>query len=134
MARRSKSWMQKMPPVYHRARLLLLQYQASTAKAPRAIKYGMVADAIGLIMEVMVNIAFADQEIAGSRERRAFIDEARRIMRRVCVVARVVSDAGGMKPSGFHAVCDLEADVMRQLDLWKLSETHNNKDDNPGAK
>lgn len=133
MARRSNNWKRKMPPVYHRARLLLLQYQASTAKAPRTIKYGLVAETERLIMEVMVNIAFADEELNGSKERLAFIEDAQRAMRRVCIVARVISDSGGMRDSGFHAVCNLEADVIRQLQLWKSSELHNKKDDSPGV-
>ena len=69
-----------MPPVYNVARRLLLQFLASTAKADRVLRYGIVADTANLILSVMTDIAFADKYDIAPEDRVSFISTARFIV------------------------------------------------------
>lgn len=117
------NWLKKMPPVYHQARRLLLQLLASTAKADRIFRYGLVADTANLIMAVMTDIAFADKQDIAPDARVSFITTAQVKMDEVKVKIRILHDCHAMKASGFSALTNLEKNVDFQLARWRDSQT-----------
>lgn len=110
-----------MPPVYNVARRLLLQFIASTAKADRILRYGIVADTANMILAVMSDIAFADKYGIEPGRRVSFITTAQVKMDEVKVRIRVIKDARAMKATGLSACMDLERDLDYQLERWKDS-------------
>ena len=116
-----EQWLKKMPQVYHQTRRLLLQLLASTAKASRILRYGLVADTTNLILGVMKDIAFADKHDIKSEDRAAFITTAQVKMDEVKVNIRVLFDVHAMKKTGFSALTDLEYNVDYQLGRWLAS-------------
>ena len=108
-----------MPPAYNVARRLLLQFLASTAKADRVLRYGIVADTANLILSVMTDIAFADKYDIAPEDRVSFISTAQVKMDEVKVRIRVIKDARAIKTTGFSACTNLEKDVDYQLERWR---------------
>ena len=119
MAKDVQQWLKRMPPVYNVARRLLLQFLASTAKADRVLRYGIVADTANLILSVMTDIAFADKYDIATEDRVSFISTAQVKMDEVKVRIRVIKDAQAIKTTGFSACTHLEKDVDYQLERWR---------------
>lgn len=115
-------WVKKMPPVYNKTRMLLLQFMASTKKCPREMKYGMIANTTNDLLYMMKMITKANDAFDMPKERIVFIEKAQEILDDVRISARVLFDAGVMKKTGFHAITQLEAEAFVQLKSWKASE------------
>lgn len=121
MAKDEQQWLKRMPPVYNVARRLLLQFLASTAKADRTLRYGIIADTANMILAVMSDIAFADKYDITPEDRAAYITTAQVKMDEVKVRIRVAKDARAVKTTGFSACTNLERDVDYQLARWRES-------------
>ena len=121
MEKQIPSWLKKMPQVYHQARRLLVQLLASSAKASRVLRYGLVADTANLILSVMKDIAFADKYDIRPEDRVAYITTARVKMDEVKVNVRVLYDAHAIRKPGFSALMDIEYNVDYQLERWLVS-------------
>lgn len=123
MEKQIPSWLKKMPQVYHQARRLLVQLLASSAKASRVLRYGLVADTANLILSVMKDIAFADKYDIRPEDRVAYITTARVKMDEVKVNVRVLYDSHAIRKTGFSALMDIEYNVDYQLERWLVSVT-----------
>ena len=102
MEKQTPNWLKKMPQVYHQARRLLVQLLASSAKAGRVLRYGLVADTANLILSVMKDIAFADKYDIRPEDRVAYITTARVKMDEVKVNVRVLYDAHAISADGYR--------------------------------
>lgn len=104
--------------VYKKTLDLDEQFTVSTAKVPRELRYGRLADLRNMILDIMVNIAYADMD---DMERVFYIEKAEKLLHRLKVEVRILYDLKVIKMSGLDAIIAEEGNLAAQLAGWKNS-------------
>ena len=94
------------------------QFTISTAKVPRELRYGRLADLRNMILDIMVNIAYADMD---ETERITYIEKAEGLLDRLKMEVRILYDLKMIKMSGLDAIIAEEGNLAAQLAGWKNS-------------
>ena len=105
-------------PAYKKTIDLDAQFTVSTAKVPRELRYGRLADLRNMILDIMVNIAYADMD---ETERITYIEKAEGLLDRLKVEVRILYDLKMIKMPGLDAIIAEEGNLAAQLTGWKNS-------------
>lgn len=108
-------------PVYNKARLLYIQFERSTQKAPLNMKRSKIAEIECAIVELMCDISDANEQERDKRARLEYISRAIKRLHRVKVLVRVLYDLNVITKKGFGAIALAEENVARQLAGWEKS-------------
>ena len=114
-------------PVYKRALDLDVQFAASTKKAPHDVKYGYINDIHNRILQLITDIAFANDY---ETERITWIKEAQESLRGIKIRVRILLDRKNITKKGFAAIIRAEESVARQLSGWYSAESSKNSNNN----
>lgn len=104
--------------VYKKTLDLDEQFTLSTAKVPRELRYGRLADLRNKILDIMVNIAYADM---CDEDRVYYIEQAEKLLNRLKVEVRILYDLKMIQLSGMDAIIAEEGNLAAQLAGWKNS-------------
>ncbi len=102
-------------PAYKKTIDLDEQFTQSTSKVPREIKYTRLADLRNKILDIMVNIAYADEDEA---QRIYYITEATKLLKRLQFEVRILYDIHTIRPEGLDAIIREEGYLEAQLKGW----------------
>lgn len=105
-------------PAYKKTLDLDEQFTRSTAKVPREIKYGRISKLRDIIMDILVQLAFADMN---ESDRIRHIDTAQTLLNRLKVEVRILYDLKYIKDTGLDAIIREEGNLAAQLDGWRNS-------------
>lgn len=85
---------------------------------PIELRYGRLADLRNMILDIMVNIAYADLD---ETERITYIEKAEGLLDRLKMEVRILYDLKMIKMSGLDAIIAEEGNLAAQLAGWKNS-------------
>lgn len=103
-------------PAYRKAKDLVMQLSLSTQKVPRTVKYTLVAEMTNKAIDIMVNIADANEENFGTREE--FLTDALKTLAKIRIQVRCLYDLRYIAKKGLDSISSREADLERQLKGW----------------
>lgn len=112
-------------PVYKAAIDLEKQFVLSTQKTPRRIKYTMVDSIYKSILQIPIDIAFANEYGA---ERVQWVDKAVRAMQDVKIHLRVMLDVRAINEHQYAVIMEKQENLSRQLNGWQKSLVKREKD------
>ena len=103
-------------PAYRKAKDLVEQIDSSTQKVPRTVKYTIVPEMMSAAVEIMVNIANANEENFGKRPE--FLAEALKSLSRIRIQVRCLYDLHYIAKKGLDAITSRESQLESQLKGW----------------
>lgn len=103
-------------PSYKKARDLVKQLSESTQKVPRTVKYTTVAEMINSALDIMVDIADANEENFGTREE--FLKSALKRLSRIRIQVRCLYDLHYITKKGLNSISGYEGNLESQLKGW----------------
>lgn len=112
-------------PAYRKAKDLVMQLTLSTQKVPRTVKYTLVSEMTNRAIDIMVNIADANEENFGTRQE--FLEDAMKNLSKIRIQVRCLYDLRYIAKKGLDSISSREADLERQLKGW-LSNPYGNED------
>ena len=106
-------------PAYNKTRELFQQFELSTKKAPINIKRGIIARIEQQLMDIMLWLAFAEDDMQNLQRRLELINSSQDTLREVRLSVRMLKDLGFIKKPGWSALMLFEDDLAGQLYAWK---------------